>query len=368
MRTHQLLAVSLWCVGLAVAACSAGRTPANSSTNLRLDDLTPRERRDWGMLTRDMAAPCTDTPMSVDQCEKMKSGCAGCAAAARFLLKGVRDGRSRAQIEAAYRVRFAAVDPKPIDVSDAPMLGDPAAPVTVVEFADFQCPFCSTTVRVLDGLVRDFGSNVRVVFKHYPLATHSNADLAARASVAAQNQGRFWEMHHKLFENQRALSQPDLELYARDVGLDLVRFRADLASPEVAARVKRNISEGNRIGVNGTPTIFVNGRPFNLKLFDMSSDLTDWVQAEIEIKTGRTVEPAGSLGVPPVSSTAPLQLTPVPPPASIAIPPATLAASSSPPAPPTVAPPSSGPAVITTQPEPKGPAPAGSSPLRSKGK
>lgn len=320
------------------------------------------------MLTRDMPAPCLETPMSVDDCAKNASGCPGCGAASRFLLKGVRDGRSRAQIEAAYRVRFGPVEPKPIDLSDAPMIGNPSAPVTVVEFADFQCPFCSTTVPMLDGLVRDFGPNVRVVFKHYPLAIHSSADLAARAAVAAQNQGRFWEMHHKLFENQRALSAPELERHAREVGLDLARFRADMASAETGARIKRSIAEGNRIGVNGTPSIFVNGRPFNLKLFDMSSDLTDWVQAEIEIKTGKIVEPAGSINAPASSHAFPTTLVPGPSPASsIAAPPPTLAVSGPTPGASTPAPSASSPPTIATHPGPQGASPATSSSPSRKG-
>lgn len=351
-----------------MASCSGARAPSSSAGSVRLDDLTPRERRDWEMLTRDMPAPCLETPMSVDDCAKNASGCAGCGAASRFLLKGVRDGRSRAQIEAAYRVRFGPVEPKPIDLSDAPMLGNPSAPVTVVEFADFQCPFCSTTVPMLDGLVRDFGANVRVVFKHYPLAIHSNADLAARAAVAAQNQGRFWEMHHKLFENQRALTAPELEQHARDVGLDLARFRADIASAETGARIKRSIAEGNRIGVSGTPSIFVNGRPYNLKLFDMSSDLTDWVQAEIEIKTGKIVEPIGSIGAPASSRAFPTTLVPgSAPTSSIAAPLPTLAVSGPVPGASTPAPPLSAPATIATQPGPKGAPPAASSSPARKG-
>jgi len=281
-----------------VAGCAGAKAPHSSSAALQ--DLTPTERRDLDILMRSLQAPCFNTPMSVDQCTQTKAACAGCSAASRFLYKAVREGRSRQQIETSYGMRFDAAAPKPIDISDAPSIGSPAAVVTIVEWADFQCPYCSTTVPVLDRLAQEYAPHVRVVFKHNPLPFHSNADLAARAAVAAQKQGHFWQMHHLLFQNQRSLNAPDIDQYARDAGLNIDQFHADLAAPETAARVKREMAEGKRIGVEGTPTIFVNGRQFNLKSFDLGADLPDWVQAEIEIATGKLVEPA-----PAASSVAP---------------------------------------------------------------
>jgi protein-disulfide isomerase len=293
MRIVRITVLLLWSAALGLAAC-AGARPARPPS-AELDELTPRERRDFEQLTRRLSAPCLQTPMTVEQCSRSKAVCPGCVAASKFLAKAVRDGRSRAQIEAAYEKRFEQSEPKPIDLSEAPVHGNPAAPVTVVEFADFECPACSSMVGLLDGLVRDFPEHVKVSFKHYPLTYHPNAELAAHAAVAAQQQGKFWEMHHKMYQNQRALTLQDLEGYARELGLDLERFRVDLTSAQTAARVKREYAEGTRIGVKGTPTVFIDGRQFNTQLFDTASELTDWVQGQIEIKTGQWVEPRGAV-------------------------------------------------------------------------
>jgi len=236
--------------------------------------------------------------MSLAECLRQNDGCAACKPGSRLLVKQVRDGRSIEQAATAYNARFGSEAPKPIDTSDAPSLGPANAPVTVVEYADFQCPYCSTTVALLDGLVKDHAPNVRVVFKHYPLPSHSFAEEASRAAVAAGKQGRFWEMHHKLFENQRALQREDIEHYARELRLDLDRFKADWGSPETAQRVKSDYAEGSRIGVNGTPTIFINGRRFDTKLFDMATDLPMWVEGEVESAGGK---PGSGKSAPPAA-------------------------------------------------------------------
>lgn len=264
--------------------------------------------------------------MSLDDCLRQSDGCAACKPGSRLLVKQVRDGRSIEQAATAYNARFGAEAPKPIDTSEAPSLGPASAPVTVVEFADFQCPYCSTTVPLLDALVKANAPNVRVVFKHYPLPSHSFADDAARAAVAAGKQGRFWEMHHKLFENQRALQREDIEQYARELRLDLDRFKADWTAPETVQRVKSDYAEGSRIGVNGTPTIYINGRRFDMKLFDMATDLPMWVEGEIEIAGGRPGS-GESQAAPGASVLAPLQ--PAPPSSSGVLVPAAPAPTSS---------------------------------------
>lgn len=280
-------------MALGEASCSGqpavARPPFDS--RFRTDDLTPRERRDWHRMTEQLAAPCADLSLSIDRCVRENRGCRACVPAAEFLLKAIRDGRARDQIEATFRFRFAPDQVKPIDVLGAPSIGAAGAPVTIVEFADFQCPFCATSVAVLDGIVNGFKPHVRLVFKHYPLGAHRYAEAAARAAVAAANQGKFWELHHKLLQNQHALSPTDLENYASEIGLDLARFKAEMASAETIARIKSDEAQGTRLGVTGTPSIFVNGRFFNLKYFDMAGgELAEWVQLEIEMTTGKRVD------------------------------------------------------------------------------
>jgi protein-disulfide isomerase len=135
------------------------------------------------------------------------------------------------------------------------------------EFADFQCPACArTTLDMIRPLETDYGSRLRVVFWHFPLPNHKHGRDAALAAEAASLQGRFWEMHDLLYENQRAWSDVDdarplFDEYAAKLHLDVERFKKDFASDEVAARVDRQKEQGVSRGVQNTPTIFINNQP-----------------------------------------------------------------------------------------------------------
>ena len=147
-----------------------------------------------------------------------------------------------------------------LKIDGAPTLGPKNAPVTIVEFSDFQCPFCSRVVPTLHDLEKQYEGKVRVIFKHQPLPFHNNAKLAAAASMAAHEQGKFWEMHDKLFANQQALDRPNLERYAGELGLNVDKFKAALDSNKFDAYIAADSQEGSRVGANGTPTFFINGR------------------------------------------------------------------------------------------------------------
>jgi protein-disulfide isomerase len=147
-----------------------------------------------------------------------------------------------------------------IAASDAPSFGPADAKVTVVEFSDFECPYCSRAANITSQVKEKYGAQVRVVFRQFPLSFHQNAQGAAEASLAAHSQGKFWEFHDKMFENQRALDRPSLEGYAQELGLDMVKFKAALDAKEHEARVKGDLEMGNTVAVQGTPTMFVNGK------------------------------------------------------------------------------------------------------------
>jgi Na+/H+ antiporter NhaA len=138
--------------------------------------------------------------------------------------------------------------------------GPEEAPVTLVEYGDFECPYCGQAEEVIRELLADFGE-VRYVWRHLPLAdVHVHAQLAAEASEAAAEQGAFWEMHDLLFQHQDALRRSDLEGYARELGLDVDRFDETLRTHEKAARVADDVDSADLSGVSGTPSFFVNGR------------------------------------------------------------------------------------------------------------
>lgn len=138
--------------------------------------------------------------------------------------------------------------------------GPADAPATLVEYADFACPFCQRAYPVIERVLAVLGGRVRFVHRHFPVESrHPRALAAALAAEAAGRQGRFWEMHRRLWEARGALSDADLERYAEELGLDLARFRGDLADPALAARIRQERLLGVRSGANGTPTLFLNG-------------------------------------------------------------------------------------------------------------
>ncbi|QQR44403.1 thioredoxin domain-containing protein [Myxococcus xanthus] len=148
-----------------------------------------------------------------------------------------------------------------VDVGTAPTRGPANAPVTVVAFSDFECPFCARVVPTMKALEAAYPGKLRVAFKHQPLAQHANAQVAAEAAMEAHAQGRFWEFHDVLFANQRKLDRASLEDYARQVGLDVGRFNAALDSRKHDAHVSADVAQAMRVGATGTPTFFINGRP-----------------------------------------------------------------------------------------------------------
>ena len=142
--------------------------------------------------------------------------------------------------------------------------GESGSKVVLVEYSDFQCPACGTYYPILKQLYKEFGDRLQFVYRHFPLEQHRHADLAARAAEAAGRQGRIWEMHDLLFEGQATWANqnhPEEMFigYARQLGLDIERFRADLDSREGKKAVEEDRISGNRVGVNSTPTFFLDG-------------------------------------------------------------------------------------------------------------
>jgi protein-disulfide isomerase len=147
-----------------------------------------------------------------------------------------------------------------VDVGNSPAKGPKTAAVTIVEFSDFECPFCSRVVPTLHKIMEEYKGKVRVAFKQYPLPFHKSAGPAAEAAMAAHAQGKFWEMHDKLFENNKALDAPSLEKYAQEIGLNVAKFKADMESRRYESAVKADVEYGKTLGQFGTPTFFINGR------------------------------------------------------------------------------------------------------------
>lgn len=149
-----------------------------------------------------------------------------------------------------------------IEVATAgePIKGSPTAPVVIVHFSDFQCPFCSRVMPTFDRIEKDYGDKVAIVWRDFPLSFHQYAQKAAEASACANKQGKFWPYHDKLFANQSALAIADLKKLAEGMSLDMAAFNQCLDSGEMKSEIDKDVKEGGTYGVQGTPASFINGR------------------------------------------------------------------------------------------------------------
>ncbi len=147
-----------------------------------------------------------------------------------------------------------------IDVTNAPMRGTPGASVQIIEFADMQCPYCAKQVEALKSLVNAYPGKIAWYYKNYPLSFHPDSPLAHQALTAAKAQGKFWEMHDAIYANQASIKRNDLIRLAAQIGLDLAKFNADIDGLQYRNDIEKDKSDGEQLGVNGTPTMFINGR------------------------------------------------------------------------------------------------------------
>jgi protein-disulfide isomerase len=173
--------------------------------------------------------------------------------ARRVYLKSLRD---QAQVK-------LYLTPPIVDVSaeDAPIKGPTNAPITIVEFSDFQCSYCKRVVNVLDQVLEHYGDKVKLAFRDFPIATiHPQAEKAAEAAHCAGEQGKFWEYHDLLFEKQDAIPSTNFAEHAKTMGLDVSAFQTCLDGRKYQGKVERNYAAGVKAGVSGTPAFFINGR------------------------------------------------------------------------------------------------------------
>ena len=163
-------------------------------------------------------------------------------------------------LEAKYDVSYKLEPPRVEVAADGPAKGPADAPVTIVEFSDFQCPFCSRVTPTLEQVTENYGDKVRLVFRQFPLGMHPNAPKAAEASLCAKEQGKFWEMHDAMFGDQNALGVPQLKATAAKLGLDGEQFDQCLDSGKYEDAVAADMKAGAEAGVTGTPAMFINGQ------------------------------------------------------------------------------------------------------------
>ncbi len=156
--------------------------------------------------------------------------------------------------------QWQAVLTLPVDEGRDHVQGSTGAPVTLVQYGDYECPYCGQAYPIVKAVQARMGDRLRFVFRNFPISTsHPHAEHAAEAAEAAGAQGKFWEMHDLLYERQQHLGDGDLRGYAEDLGLDVQRFDAEMSGQVHKARVHEDFMSGVRSGVNGTPTFYING-------------------------------------------------------------------------------------------------------------
>lgn len=200
-----------------------------------------------------MLAGCVDKK-KIDEMEKTQK---------EILAKLESIEANQKEMMKAFRPRRPVIDYNKVyklPVGQSKIRGNPQAPVTIVEFSDFQCPYCSRLQPTLKEVLKAYPNEARLVFKDFPLSFHKMARYASKAAHAAGEQGKYWEMHDIIFGNSSKLTESSFKQFAEKLGLDINRFMADYQSNKYDKQIQDDINLGRTAGVSGTPTLFINGK------------------------------------------------------------------------------------------------------------
>jgi len=249
--------------------------------------LSAKQKASVLKILREQGCSC-GCGMKMAQCRVEDPACSYSTGLAATVIQAIKDGKTPDQaIQMASSSRFGAnhenrllEDPVKLSVAGSPVTGPADAPVTIVEFSDFQCPYCIQAIPELEAMLKVYPKDVKLIFKQFPLEIHSDAYRAATAALAAQKQGKFWEMHYSMFAHHQNLSLDAILAMAKDLQLDTARLQKDMESKEIHDIVAKDLQDGNDSGVEGTPTIFVNGRRYNGRI--QLSNLRQLVDAELK--------------------------------------------------------------------------------------
>lgn len=256
-----------------VAAAALAQAPdwkqAATLAGVDFTGLTAAQKQTVLSVLREGDCTC-QCEMKLAECRVKDPACSDSRTLAAIAVREVKAGKPVAEIRKLLadselaRARKEALFGEPVKLAldGAPSRGPANAKLVLVEFSDFQCPYCRTAARNVDKLAEMFPKDLRVVFKQYPLESHSDAALAAEASLAAHAQGKFWPLHDRIFRHTGRITRQVLSAWAMETGIDLARFNRDMDAGKYKAIVKKETDEGNDAGVQGTPTFFLNGRHY----------------------------------------------------------------------------------------------------------
>jgi len=216
--------------------------------------------------------------MTIAVCRERDSSCRRSLIFARTILDALHEGKPENE---AVRVLKAKSDTfveaklpddagvvYRIDSGKSPMRGPKEAPVSIIEFSDFQCPYCAGLESTLDQVLKAFPKEVNLIYKQFPLNIHQYARQAAVASMAAHQQGKFWQLHDKMFQNFTAISEENIKKWAKEVGLNMGDFEKSMQSGALETMVQKDLADGAAARVLGTPTLFINGKRVQDRSFE----------------------------------------------------------------------------------------------------
>lgn len=241
-----------------------------------LSKLSESQRSTFFQIINSEPSAC-DKPHSLATSLRDDDKCRDSLVAAQFVADFLAAGAQTSDVRQALEAVLADLKPREIPIKGRPIYGTESAPVTVVVFADFQCPHCKAEAPGLQKAVDQFRGRARLIFKHFPLMGHDRAKVAAIATEAAHEQGKFWEMHNVIFENQDRLSDEDIMGYAQGIGLDMTKFKTSFDAQKGKATVEADKAHGETAGVDGTPAVFVNGRRANGQYVLFGGSVTGWI-------------------------------------------------------------------------------------------
>ena len=248
--------------GPSAAAPNPAKAADSALPGVNLKGLEKQELEALHSLLSDGACPC-NPKVTLKTCIQDKT-CKDATVLANFGADKFREGLGieevnekviRKYIEDFVRYNF--------DLVKSPRKGSPTAKIVMVEFADFECPHCAEMKTIVNNLLKRFPNDLAVVFKQFPLPHHRFSKTAALAALASHQQGKFWQMHDLIFQNQGKLTDAKFVDFAKELGINVVRFKADMAAESTLKRLRAEQQEAMQANISGTPAIYINGRAYS---------------------------------------------------------------------------------------------------------
>jgi protein-disulfide isomerase len=310
LRTGFAIAVVWLAAGALLRAESKPAADVSEVKEIDFNGLTDAQKKMALRVMNGNACNC-GCSMTVAGCRRdMKNSCRRSLIFARTVVDAIREGKDEAAVDKALKAKSATfVEARvpeddgqvfSIDVTNSPVRGPKTAPVRIIEFSDFQCPYCAELKKTLDQVLKAFPKDVQLIYKQYPLNIHPFARQAATASLVAHGQGKFWEMHDRLFQNFSSINDENIRVWAKEAGLNMAEYDKALQAGRFEPIIQKDMADGAAAKVLGTPTVFVNGKRIHDRTFE---GFKKAIQEELAAGKTASAAPAAAAPAKPAPST-----------------------------------------------------------------